>query len=345
MTEQTQVPLKDIIVKLKRWAGYIFSKKIILILSMVAGAGIGLLYTFLKKPEYTGTLTFVLYSESKLSGMSALASQFGLDINMGSSGAFDGDNITGLLNSERIIIPVILKVPKDGKTTLLNTFIEREGLLKKWKKKSRLKDYLPFPEQKSAFKLVQDSLLQEVCEYLVKNNLLVDKIDKKLNYYRLRVKTHDPILSVNLANYIVSEASDFYIQTKTKLARQNLVMITHEADSLSTLLRGILVNNAQNTEVNLNPAFQVARAPLQQGQLRLNAVGIAYGEVIKNLELAKITLQKETPLYQVIDAPLLPLKKQQPSILAGILTGAFVAGFATFILLLLNIIYRDTMGI
>ena len=58
--------------------------------------------------------------------------------------------------------------------------------------------------------------------------------------------------------------------------------------------------------------------------------GRFYGEIMKNLELAKLNLLKETPLVQVIDRPVLPLKKEKK----GRLMGLIVWGFVSFILVL-----------
>jgi uncharacterized protein involved in exopolysaccharide biosynthesis len=50
-------------------------------------------------------------------------------------------------------------------------------------------------------------------------------------------------------------------------------------------------------------------------QARLTALGAAYTEVMRQLEVAKINIQKETPLYQVIDEPVRPLFGEEPPIL------------------------------
>ena len=50
-------------------------------------------------------------------------------------------------------------------------------------------------------------------------------------------------------------------------------------------------------------------------------------ELVKQSEMAKVTLRKETPLIQVIDQPILPLKKEQFGKAKGIVLGGFLAGF------------------
>jgi uncharacterized protein involved in exopolysaccharide biosynthesis len=56
-------------------------------------------------------------------------------------------------------------------------------------------------------------------------------------------------------------------------------------------------------------------------------LGVAYGEIVKDIEIAKITLLKETPLYQIIDEPVLPLEMQKESRLKWLLIGGFLGGF------------------
>ena len=50
-------------------------------------------------------------------------------------------------------------------------------------------------------------------------------------------------------------------------------------------------------------------------------------ELVKQTELAKVTLRKETPLIQVIDRPILPLPKERFGKAKGLVMGGFLAGF------------------
>ena len=74
------------------------------------------------------------------------------------------------------------------------------------------------------------------------------------------------------------------------------------------------------------------RSGAQQSQARAAALGQAYGQVLQSLEIAKITLQKETPLYQIIDEPTLPLNMEKPGkliylLIGGIIGGILICGF------------------
>ena len=56
-----------------------------------------------------------------------------------------------------------------------------------------------------------------------------------------------------------------------------------------------------------------------------------YLEIIKNLELSKITLLNKTPIINIIDKPILPLEDDKfPLILSGFLGGILGASLASF---------------
>ena len=138
----------------------------------------------------------------------------------------------------------------------------------------------------------------------------------------------------------MDETANFYINTKTSIAKSNLSMLQKEADSLRRLIGGSITSNASEVDrtFNLNPALQVQRTNIQKGQVNTTVLSTAYSEVVKNLELAKINLQKETPLYQIIDVPEIPLKAIRTSKIKIIAVALSISFFVTSLFLYLNFI-------
>ena len=64
-------------------------------------------------------------------------------------------------------------------------------------------------------------------------------------------------------------------------------------------------------------------------------------ELVKQTELAKVTLRKETPLIQVIDRLILPLPEEQFGKAKGILLGGIVAGFLIVLGLIVKRIFNS----
>lgn len=340
MSENTdEISLKELIIKIGEWTRHLLSKWLIIAIFGVIGGIIGLLYAIYKKPTYTGTLTFVLSNGSKSGGsLAGLAGQFGLDIGGGGSdGAFEGENIIELLKSRRIIKGALFKEVPDEKKLLINVIGESAEFFKNWSKSPRLKQAIPFPADINSVTPLQDSLIGAIHAFVLKEYLTVSKPDKKLSFYQASTTSPFEIISAYLTKCVVNEAAKMYIDTKTKAAKDNLAMLLYEADSLRNRLSGDVYASASTIDAtfNLNLSLQAQRASIQQNQIQVQILGAAYGEVIKNLEIAKITLKKETPLYQLIDEPQLPLtiireSKVKCSIGGGILGMGLLILFLSF---------------
>lgn len=78
-----EISLKELFKKIKEWYSYLLSKWKIIVLAGLIGSGLGLAYSFMKKPIYTATLTFAVEDEKGgggLGGALGLASSFGVDL-------------------------------------------------------------------------------------------------------------------------------------------------------------------------------------------------------------------------------------------------------------------------
>ncbi|MFL9482443.1 Wzz/FepE/Etk N-terminal domain-containing protein [Chitinophagaceae bacterium LWZ2-11] len=347
MSENTdEISLKDLILKIRAWWKYLLSKWVIILIVGVIGGGLGLLYALFKKPTYTGTLTFVLSNDSKSGGgLMSLAGQFGLDVGGGSNGAFEGENIIELLKSRRIIKGALFKEDTIINNTLINIIGENEEFFKVWRKKEGLKNLVPFPIEGNKITPIQDSLITVIYDFVLKKYLIISKPDKKLSFYQISTISPLENIAINLTKNVVDEAAKMYIDTKTKTARENLQMLQRETDSIRGRLSGTIYESATKIDqtFNLNQALQTQRAPIQQNQVQLQALGIAYGEVMKNLEIAKITLQKETPLYQIIDEPTKKLSQKRVKKSMAMLLGLGIFVFLYLAYLMVSIVYRQIM--
>ena len=65
--------------------------------------------------------------------------------------------------------------------------------------------------------------------------------------------------------------------------------------------------------------------------------------LVVQLELAKITLRKETPLIQILDKPIFPLERIKIGKAKSAVIGGFVFGFLTIIILISQSLYKKMM--
>ena len=197
--------------------------------------------------------------------------------------------------------------------------------------------FLPDTKRKY-FTRVHDSILGVMYQDLSKTGLAVGQKDKKIAIITIDVSSSNELFAKYFTEALVKQVSDFYIETKSKKSRENMLILERQTDSirraLNSAITGVAVAN-DNT-FGLNPAMNVRRAPSARRQVDVQANTAILTELIKQTELAKVTLRKETPLIQVIDMPILPLKKEKFGKAKGIVMGSFLAGF----LVVLGLIVR-----
>ncbi|WP_293302809.1 Wzz/FepE/Etk N-terminal domain-containing protein [Pedobacter sp. UBA4863] len=351
--DEDEISLKELILKIKEWWQYLWRKKWIIIAAGLVGGLLGLGYSFIKKPIYTATTTFVLESGEKGGGLAAyagVASMMGIDLGGGGGGIFQGDNILELYKS-RTMIEKTLFSPLDSlsKQPLIERYIEINKLREGWEKKPELKD-LHFSIGDNKVKLknsktqrLRDSVVSKVVEVIGKGYLNVTKPDKKLSIIKVDVKSADETFAKRFNEEIVKNVNDFYVQTKTKKSLDNVQILQHKTDSLRAVMNGAIYSAASVADAtpNLNPTRQVQRAaPVQRAQFSAETNKAVLGEMMKNLEMSKMALMKETPLIQVIDEPVYPLKKEKLGKIKGAFYGGILIGFIVVAYLMIINFFR-----
>ncbi|SEG18275.1 Wzz/FepE/Etk N-terminal domain-containing protein [Flavobacterium urumqiense] len=330
-----EISLKELLEKTKDWFSYLLSQWKIIVLAGIIGAGLGLAYSISKKPVYTATLSFALEDEKSgggLGGALGLASQFGLDLGGGGASIFTGSNLTELFKSRSMVEQTLLSpVVLEGKTiSLAEMYIQNKGWREQWSANPKYKgiQFLPKADRKN-YTRGQDSILGVMYQNLSQGGLAVGQKDKKVAIVSIDVVSNNELFSKYFCEALVKEVSDFYIDTKSKKSRENMLILERQTDSIRRELNGAItgVAVANDNTFGLNPAMNVRRAPSARRQVDVQANTAILTELVKQTELAKVTLRKETPLIQVIDQPILPLKKEKFGKTKGIVMGGVLAGF------------------
>lgn len=346
------ISLRELIVVVFALVRYLWSKWLVILVVIFLGAVLGFSYSLIKKTNYTATLSFVLdessASQGSLGAAASIAEQFGFNLGGigGVGGFFQGDNIIEFLKSRSMIDETLLtEAVMDGKKTLLvDRYIAYNNLREKWAAKNpRLAD-LQFRDTVGVY--LQDSLMATFYKAILRNNLVIDKPDKKFNIIAIEMESPDEAFSKMFAEALIENATDFYIQTRTLKAKENLDVLTHQVDSVRRELNEAISGVAAATDANPNPnrAFQSLRVRSQLHTVDVQANTAILTELVKNQELAKITLRNEKPVIQVLDKPILPLENDKLGKLKAIVIGGFLGGFLACLVLLLVRLYRQIMS-
>jgi hypothetical protein len=354
--DNDEISLKELIIKIKEWFVYLKSKWKIIILAGAIGGLIGLTIAFFEKPTYKATLTFAMEEDKGgggggLSGALGLANSFGIDLGgTGGGGAFAASNLTEFMKSRLIVEKVLLSpILFNGKTiSIVEYYIQINNLRKEWVKKPALKNIQFLPNSdRSKFSLEQDSILQKIHKTLIdKDHLSIMQKDKKITILSIDVISEDEIFSKIFCESIAKETSDFYVETKSKKARINTDVLQKQVDSVRYELNGAITGVAAEADnvYNLNPALNIRGAASKKKQIDVQANTAILTNLVVQLELAKITLRKETPLIQLIDRPILPLTKEKFGKLKSIILGGAIFGFLTVLYLVFAKLFKKILA-
>ncbi len=334
-TASDEISLQEILQHLSVIKQKVWHRKWIVLVIAIAGAAIGITASLLTKPTYTARLSFALQDEKggggSISSLAGLASQFGVNVG-GASSAFGGDNLYELFTSHRLIEQTLLcpTVINGKNSNLLTLYIDTYKLKEKWSKskKPELQNVaFPLEQKRETYTRAQDSILQSIYKTIIKKPMLtVGQRSKKLSIGDISFVSENETLSKLFVENLIRETTDFYVATKTKVTRENYLKLRHQADSVKAIFNGAVSARASQADAVPNAVRQVASVGVVRSQSNMQIAGATYGEMAKNLEVMKMTLNQETPLVQVIDAPSYPLEKQRLGKAKGILIGGFVGG-------------------
>jgi hypothetical protein len=319
--EDLEINLREVIVKLKNWFTFLKSKWLIILAFGIIGSTLGFINANDQKTFYIATISFVVEGDNSNVGISSamgLASTLGIDMGSSASGLFSGNNIIELMRSRTLIEKVLLSTIKVKNKTLTfaEYYLEFSGIREKFVNNSILSNiHFNESDEREKFTIQKDSLLGTIYETLINTEGIfkIEQKEKKSSILNVQFKSQNELFSKAFVEGIVAEVSQFYILTKSKKARNNVEILQKQVDSVRNKLNGAISGVAESNDntFNLNPAYNIKRATTTSKQFDVQANTAILTQLVTNLEMSRMTLLKETPLIQIIDKPIIPLKRTE----------------------------------
>jgi hypothetical protein len=339
--DSDEISLKELIIKMGEWYRYLKTKWLIITLAGFLGGVIGFFYAWMQPITYTAKTTFVV-EEGKsggggLAGLASLAGQFGVDVGGGSGGGLmSGDNILLYFKSASLAREVLLsKYDEASNLSVADKYAEVYKLKDAWEKNKKVgKVNFPVFAAGVTYARIQDSLIQVITESINKKQFNIAKPDKKAGFIEVSTTMEDELLAKTYCDRILEAAVKRYMAVKTKRQKSTVDNLQSRADSIMALLNRKTATSAaiqsSSAAMDLNPLYRAGTTIAVETSTRDKTIlATMFGEITKNLELAKFTLSQETPVIQVVDASGLPLKKEKSSRLKTGLGFAIGFGFVT----------------
>jgi len=340
-----EIQLKDILIKLSEYKTHLLKKKFIIIGFSFLFFLIGIFNAIYTETKYNAELTFVVEGEKgggSLGGMSGIASQFGFDIGGSESATFSQSNILELLKSRGVIVSALMQSSKlNGKEDLLiEHYLELNKMKESWLQDEDFEG-VSFHVNKS---VAHDSISGVVWASVIENKLIVEMESDEANIINLSYSSIDDEFAKSFVETLINEMSKMYITHQTAQANNTLDFLQNRSDSVFAELELAEEDFARIKDINQRIVKASGRLKELQLMRRVEVLNAMYLEIVKNLELSKITLLNQTPIINIIDKPVLPLEEENPSkTLAGLL-GGFIGGFLSVCFFIFRKLFKDALS-
>ena len=340
-----EIKLKDILIKLSAYKTYLLKNKFTIIGFSFLFFLIGILISISKETKYNAELTFVVEGEKgggSLGSMSGIASQFGFDIGGGESATFSQSNILELLKSRGVIENTLLQnIKVNGKDDLLiEHYLELNKVKESWLENDDF-DGISYHDNST---FIHDSISGRIWRSIIENKLIVEIESDDANIITLSYLSVNDEFAKGFVESLIGEMSKMYISHQTAQANNTLDFLQNRADSVFAELELAEEDFARTKDINQRIVKASGRLKELQLMRRVEVLNAMYLEIVKNLELSKITLLSQTPIINIIDEPILPLDEEKISkILSGLL-GGFLGGFLSFCFFIFRKLFKDALA-
>ena len=313
----------------------------------VSGVGllIGIIIAFSIPKEYSTTV--ILAPESKeggsLGNAGALAAMAGINLGgTSTSGDLSSDVYPNIMESTPFILglsQIHVSDPKEKIDTNLFSYIKDEQKSAWWTYVlGAPKLFVGLFSSEKQQKSIEDNKLiltkdqDEVVEKLKK--FLSISIDKKTGIITLASTMQSAVISATVADTLTSYLQSYIIKYRTEKARADLVFAEKLYNESKSDYNKAQQKYADYLDRNQNVILASYRVNQDKLQNEVTLAYNVYNQVAQQLQVAKVKVQDQTPVYTVIQPaiiPLIPTKPNKKLIVIGFIL-VFAVGSCGYIL-------------
>lgn len=298
-------------------------RKFILKISVI-GLIIGIIIAFSIPKEYSTTV--ILAPESKsgnsLGNAGALAAMAGINLGGGSnSGDLSSDIYPNIMESTPFILglsQIHISDSKNNIDTTLFSYIKNDQKLAWWNYVLRAPGTVIalFASKKEKITNETNKLILTRDEIDVVDNIKSREtisIDKKTGVITLNSVMQSPSISAIVADTLTSYLQSYIIKYRTEKARSDLAFAEKLYNESKNEYNIVQQKYAEYLDRNQNVILASYRVNQEKLQNEVTLAYNVYNQVAQQLQVAKVKVQDQTPVYTVIQPAIVPLSPTKPN--------------------------------
>ncbi|UBM57634.1 lipopolysaccharide biosynthesis protein [Marinilongibacter aquaticus] len=176
------------------------------------------------------------------------------------------------------------------------------------------------PEQKSLSKYPVDIsgviVLNKLTEDRIKDlkDRINGSIDKKSGVITISAKMPDPVVAAEVARFSMDYLTNYVTAYRTEKSKQEVDFLGKKVAAARGEFYEDQAKKARYADQYSAPTIRLKSADVQRERIEseYQMSSALYNELLKKYEEAKIKLQQNTPVFQIMNPPLTPTKKSEP---------------------------------
>jgi len=145
----------------------------------------------------------------------------------------------------------------------------------------------------------------------LKGYILVE-IEKKTSLILIKCTLPDPIIAANLASLVQSQLTRYIVNYRTEKVRKEMEFLTSRQTESRKRYDQALFAFSNYKDQNRNRFLNVAKTQEKKLQYEVDLAFNLYSSLTTQLSEAQIKVQKETPIFKVLEPAQVPLSRSSP---------------------------------
>lgn len=168
-------------------------------------------------------------------------------------------------------------------------------------------------------------------------------LDEEKGIYTIVTSSTSEKLSISLANKIYDGIKIFFENEVFENQKRSSEILRIKTDSIKNLRYNKIKELARFEDASKGLVYRINSTKKVELNSEIQALGLAYSELIKNYEITDVNLKDLQPLFMEIDKPFSPIYPTSSSLFRNIFMGLLFGSFIGVIIVLVRRVYRDVM--
>jgi uncharacterized protein involved in exopolysaccharide biosynthesis len=169
----------------------------------------------------------------------------------------------------------------------------------------------------------------------LKSYILVE-IDKKTSLIVIKCTLPDPVIAANLASLVQNQLTRYVINYRTEKVKKDLAFLTLRQAESRKRYDQALFTYSNYKDQNRNKFLNVAKTQEKKLQYEVDLAFNLYSSLSSQMSESQIRVQKETPIFKVLEPAQVPLTRSSPKRSLITIGAMFIGIFVSLIIVFLK---------